>query len=316
MRLIFGSGIVADTFLNTFKETKDDIAGYVVSDGLTKPQKDKPVYYVSELSDVAFDEIDIVNSHFDTVEQVLTAEVEKHKIVLGYIGLLTAYIEKYGTLDVRIKLPAVLTSQILYPIDAYGDEILSHNENEIAVNEDYCRRATFGLVAKEIKENQVEGAVAELGVYQGDFAKYLNAEFSDRKIYLFDTFEGFEEAQTSQNIKAGFSSDYDIQNSDFSDTSIDLVMRKMKHPKQVVVRKGLFPDTVPEEEIRYAFVSIDCDLYEPILEGIRYFYPRLSEGGYIFIHDYNNPKFSGGGAKGNQAVRARKWHTPLKDTAA
>lgn len=305
MRLIFGSGIVADTFLNTFKETKDDIAGYVVSDGLTKPQKDKPVYYVSKLSDVAFDEIDIVNSHFDTVEQVLAAGVEKHKIVLGYIGLLTAYIEKYGTLDVRIKLPAVLTSQILYPIDVYGDEILSHNENEIAVNEDYCRRATFRLVAKEIKENQVDGAAAELGVYQGNFAKYLNAEFYDRKLYLFDTFEGFEEAQTSRNIKAGFSSDYDIQNSDFSDTSIDLVMRKMKHPKQVVVRKGLFPNTVPEEEVRYAFVSIDCDLYEPILEGIRYFYPRLSEGGYIFIHDYNNPKFSGG-CKGQSNSTSRK----------
>lgn len=28
------------------------------------------------------------------------------------------------------------------------------------------------------------------------------------------------------------------------------------------------------------------------LEGLRYFYPRLSEGGYIFLHGYNS-RFKG-----------------------
>jgi O-methyltransferase len=29
------------------------------------------------------------------------------------------------------------------------------------------------------------------------------------------------------------------------------------------------------------------------LAGLRYFYPRLSRGGCIFVHDYNNRRFNG-----------------------
>lgn len=68
-------------------------------------------------------------------------------------------------------------------------------------------------------------------------------------------------------------------------------MNKMTYPEKCVVHKGFFPDTIPSEEINYAFVSLDCDLYEPILEGLRYFYPRLNNGGYLFIHDYNQTNY-------------------------
>lgn len=38
----------------------------------------------------------------------------------------------------------------------------------------------------------VSGACAELGVFRGDTAAIINKVFSDRKLYLFDTFEGFD----------------------------------------------------------------------------------------------------------------------------
>lgn len=38
----------------------------------------------------------------------------------------------------------------------------------------------------------------------------------------------------------------------------------------------------------FAFVSIDVDLEESIYQALDYFYPRLSFGGYIFIHDYTS----------------------------
>jgi predicted O-methyltransferase YrrM len=37
---------------------------------------------------------------------------------------------------------------------------------------------------------------------------------------------------------------------------------------------------------KFAFVSLDMDLYKPTLEGLRYFYPRMSRGGIIAIHDF------------------------------
>ena len=30
------------------------------------------------------------------------------------------------------------------------------------------------------------------------------------------------------------------------------------------------------------------DFEESIFEGLKYFYPRLEKGGYIFVHDYNS----------------------------
>ena len=37
-----------------------------------------------------------------------------------------------------------------------------------------------------------KGECAEAGVFEGDFAKWINQYFPDRKLYLFDTFEGFD----------------------------------------------------------------------------------------------------------------------------
>ena len=30
------------------------------------------------------------------------------------------------------------------------------------------------------------------------------------------------------------------------------------------------------------------DLYKPTLEGLNFFYPKISRGGYLFVHDYNS----------------------------
>jgi hypothetical protein len=43
----------------------------------------------------------------------------------------------------------------------------------------------------------------------------------------------------------------------------------------------------------YAFVSIDCDLYEPIAEGLKFFWPRMVLGGMIFVHDYSSGHWPG-----------------------
>jgi O-methyltransferase len=46
-------------------------------------------------------------------------------------------------------------------------------------------------------------------------------------------------------------------------------------------------------EERFCFVSLDADLYNPMYEGLKYFYPRLEKGGYIFIHGFFNEYFTG-----------------------
>jgi O-methyltransferase len=154
---------------------------------------------------------------------------------------------------------------------------------------DYVRLSTLELAVQQIKEAGLSGAVAELGVYKGKFARYINQYFPDRTLYLFDTFEGFEK----RDIKKEVENNYSTGEQNFSDTSVEKVLGLMPHPDRCVVKKGYFPETAEGVNDSFVFVSIDTDLYDPIYNGLRYFYPRLSKGGYIFVHDYNNDGYIG-----------------------
>ncbi|KNZ41019.1 TylF/MycF/NovP-related O-methyltransferase [Acetobacterium bakii] len=150
------------------------------------------------------------------------------------------------------------------------------------------RLAELRLIAEEIKRRNIEGAIAELGVYQGKFASELNRNFKERKLYLFDTFEGFQAEDL--RIEKGLSK---AKEGDFSDTSEEYIRKNLPYPKQAIILKGRFPKTIPRDEILYALVNLDADLYEPTLRGLEYFYPRLSAGGVLLIHDYNSMQFPG-----------------------
>jgi O-methyltransferase len=57
----------------------------------------------------------------------------------------------------------------------------------------------------------------------------------------------------------------------------------------VIFRAGFFPETAAGlEDERFSLVMLDCDLYQSALAGLRFFYPKLTEGGFFFLHDYNS----------------------------
>jgi O-methyltransferase len=67
----------------------------------------------------------------------------------------------------------------------------------------------------------------------------------------------------------------------------------MTKKESCIVKKGFFPASAVGVEDQFSLVSLDVDLYQPIYDGLVYFYKRLSPGGYIFVHDYNNVVFRG-----------------------
>ncbi len=150
--------------------------------------------------------------------------------------------------------------------------------------DDYVRASTLELISHEIYLRNVPGACAELGVYRGEFARLVNALFIERKLYLFDTFTGFDPAELEREEALGFRD----PTKDFKDTDVATVLAAMPHPENCVVREGRFPGTADGIDEAFAFVSIDVDLSTPTLEGLRYFYPRLAPGGFLMVHDYNN----------------------------
>lgn len=126
-------------------------------------------------------------------------------------------------------------------------------------------------------------AVAEGGVYRGGFAAVINRCFPNSRLYLFDTFSGFDERDVEFEKEKHFS---DAEASDFNNTSIDLVMSKMVYPDNVKIFQGFFPETAVGIEEAFMFVNLDFDLYQPILEGLRFFYPKMIKGSVILVHDY------------------------------
>lgn len=142
--------------------------------------------------------------------------------------------------------------------------------------------------AERAYKEKINGSAAEAGVYRGEFAKHINRCFYDRKCYLFDTFEGF--------------TDYDIQKEQarsltfanhLKKVSAEETMAKMPVKDNIVMRIGRFPETAFGIDEKFAFVSLDMDLYEPTLAGLRFFYPLMSDGGVILVHDYFNRAYPG-----------------------
>lgn len=155
---------------------------------------------------------------------------------------------------------------------------------------DFVRNQTFTLCAEQIASRRVAGAIAELGVFRGDQAHLISRLFPDRPFHLFDTFEGFAEADLGAEASSGFSA---AGLGDFANTSLDLVMGKLHQPGRVIVHRGFFPETAAGVQDRFAFVSLDVDLHDPTAAGLRFFYELLNPGGFIFVHDYNNGRYNG-----------------------
>jgi O-methyltransferase len=143
---------------------------------------------------------------------------------------------------------------------------------------DPIRDMTVALALETIDREEIEGDMAELGVYRGEMAILYHRIIPKKKLYLFDTFAGFP------------TKDLEVSGDDrFSDTSIEYVKSRIGNDKNVIFKPGYFPETVSGmEECRFCFVMLDADLYKPTRAGLEFFYPRMSRGGYIFLHDYTS----------------------------
>ncbi len=155
--------------------------------------------------------------------------------------------------------------------------------------EQEARTAALERAAREIYDKKLPGNTAEVGVYRGSFAQHINWWFFDKKLYLADTFEGFDQKDVLVEKKFHYSAG----TQEWNDTSAEYVLSRMPNPQNCVIRKGWFPKVMEDVTDLFCFVSLDTDLYEPIYAGLTWFYPRLVRGGYIFVHDCCNAEYKG-----------------------
>lgn len=123
------------------------------------------------------------------------------------------------------------------------------------------------------------GVMVEAGVYRGGSLDILAKFNPDNQFYGFDSFEGLPET-----------SEHDLHNAgEFG--GIDHValagyFRFVRHNVRTV--KGWIPKSFKlfNKHQNFAFVHIDLDLFQSILDSLDYFVPRMCEGGIIILDDF------------------------------
>jgi O-methyltransferase len=137
----------------------------------------------------------------------------------------------------------------------------------------------FFLYSLAKAQRGLEGAMAELGVYQGSSAQIICEAKEDCALYLFDTFSGLPEPgeiETRLLTRGQFSA------------SLPAVQGLLQAYSNVCFHPGMFPQSAEGMDgVRFSLVHLDADLYSSTLAGLEFFYPRMVPGGIIITHDYS-----------------------------
>lgn len=127
----------------------------------------------------------------------------------------------------------------------------------------------------------LEGDIAEVGVYKGGTSVGMALIAPEKRLHLFDTFEGLYEPHFEEHHRKG----------EFGDTSVDEVRHLFSPSHDVAIHQGWFPNSVsPElEGSSYCFVHVDGAFYETTRDAVTFFFPRLVSGGVMLFDDWEWP---------------------------
>jgi len=179
----------------------------------------------------------------------------------------------------------------------------------------YCRRQelTRFLARHEMFQKilEVKGSIIECGVYSGSglmawaqLSAILEPMAFWRRIYGFDTFEGFPSvsAEDASRSKSSASRVGDLNDGGYEDLVecvklFDQNRFLSQFPKVFPVR-GDFCLTGEQflkdnPHLLVALLYLDFDLYEPTKKALELFLPRMPKGAILGFDEVNNPEWPG-----------------------
>jgi hypothetical protein len=136
------------------------------------------------------------------------------------------------------------------------------------------------------------GVVVECGVGTG-FTLSVITKISDKKIYAFDSFEGFPN-QTSKHDHKNMPNVLKFNKWHYKLMTVDLVKQNLINndikaediEKKIVFRKGFFPNSFQGFDEEISFLHLDVDLYNSYKDCLEFFYPKLKKGGIVTFDEY------------------------------
>jgi O-methyltransferase len=142
------------------------------------------------------------------------------------------------------------------------------------------------------------GDIAECGCWRGQ-STYMLALIAERSgatdFHVFDSFEGLSEfgEKDAGGLAPKSESDAQARQKLFA-ADEESVRSNLSRFPFVSFYKGWIPERFSEiEDRQFKFVHIDVDLYQPYVDSIEFFYPRLLEGGILAFDDCGSAGFPG-----------------------
>ena len=157
-----------------------------------------------------------------------------------------------------------------------------------------------------IIQNNIEGDFVECGVWKGGSALMIGKmlalkNINDRKIFLYDTYEGMSEPTENDKDYSGKSanrlleeSSIEVQNSIWCYSSFEEVKNTIALSglleENIVMLKGKVEDTITNDlpMSKIALLRLDTDWYESTKHELHFLYPLLNKNGILIIDDYGH----------------------------
>jgi len=190
-------------------------------------------------------------------------------------------LEKLGFTEIHYFHSLLFAEQMYEKYDSKFLEVLQKiGDNRGADNEE-----NYTLYSCLNATKDLQGDVAEVGVYKGGTAKLISEVKGTKNLYLCDTFEGLPETKDKDQF---------VQKGWLHDTSVESVKEYLKDYQNIHFLKGIFPHTSePITDKEFSFVHLDTNLYQSTLDSLEFFWPRMVTGGRIVSHDYNTTSMPG-----------------------
>ncbi|HAD35267.1 MAG TPA: macrocin O-methyltransferase [Chitinophagaceae bacterium] len=180
---------------------------------------------------------------------------------------------------------------------------------------DFCKPYTMTSVERMyalykgveyVVKNNIPGDFVECGVWKGGssmlIAKTLQKfGVNDRKIWMYDTYEGMSEPGEEDKDVGGAAATILLESASKEDqesvwcySSLDEVklnLQKTEYSESFMFFiKGKVEDTLPNEipSENIALLRLDTDWYESTKHEMRYLFPKLVKNGVLIIDDYGH----------------------------
>ncbi|WP_417067886.1 TylF/MycF/NovP-related O-methyltransferase [Niveibacterium terrae] len=231
----------------------------------------------------------------------------------------------YDLVKIPPNTPPGASSPFPVELDREETELLASLKANRLTMTSFERLWATLMACKHVIDNNIPGDFVECGVWRGGNALLAAATFkrhgSDRKVYLFDTFEGMTEPTEADREYRG----------DYARTLLEATERKgdsiwciasLEDVRENFRKAGLLDDNVvfvkgdvcetlelssniPKQ---ISVLRLDTDWYESTRKELEILYPRLSIGGSLMIDDYGH---WAGSRQATDEYFADKHHHPF-----